>query len=159
MHTTIDVLEPSGARLILPLFDQGQQIHVAAHPHLFRGDASEDEREAFLRSWLSQDAMTALVALSGEGRAVGYLIHEIREREAGAVQRASRTGFLHHIAVDASHRGHGIGSRLIEAMKGRLRETGITTLQSDYFVFNEASAALMRSAGLVPLRMMVEGKI
>jgi len=155
--TTIIDLTPADAKRVIPLFDQVQQLHVAMHPELFRADAPEDEKEAFLRDFLSDDDTHALVALSEDGEALGYLIYEIRDRPANAVQRANRIGFLHHIAVDAAHRGQRLGSRLIEGMKDHLRRAGIVTIQSDYFAFNEASAALMRSAGMVPLRIGVQG--
>lgn len=152
-------LAPADARRIVPLFDQVQRMHVAAHPDIFRADTPDGEKEAFLREWLSREAMTALVALSEDGTALGYLIYEIRVREASAVQRASRTGFLHHIAVDEACRGRRIGARLVAAMKDRLRAAGVGTIQSDHYAFNDASAALMRSAGLAPLRIAVRGTV
>ena len=155
----IAMLEPSDAGRLLPLFDQVQRLHVAAHPALFRADASEAEKEAFLRGWLSQDAMHALIAMAEDGAILGYLIYERRERAASVVQNASRIGFLHHIAVDEAHRGKRLGTRLMDTMKERLRRDGIATLQSEHFAFNEASAALMRSAGLAPLRITVQGAI
>lgn len=154
---TIAELDPPDAERLVPLFDQVQRIHVAAHPDLFRSDATGAEKAAFLRGWLSDDAMHALVALSDGGAMLGYLVYEIRERPAGAVQRAGRIGFLHHIAVDGAYRGRRIGSRLMDAMKERVRRDGVTALHSEYFAFNAESAALMRSAGLVPQRITVHG--
>jgi len=156
---TIATLAPSDAPRLVPLFDQVQRIHAVAHPALFRTDIPESEKAVFLEDWLSQDATHALVALSEAGDVLGYLIYELRERAASVVQRANRIGFLHHIAVDEAHRGRRIGSRLMEDMKDRLRRDGITALHSEHFAFNEASAALMRSAGLLPLRITVHGTI
>ena len=35
----------------------------------------------------------------------------------------------------------------------------VSIMHSDYFTFNEVSAALMRSAGLLPLRVVVGGSV
>lgn len=152
-------LQAEDASRLLPLLSQVQAMHVPAHPDIFHDDASETEREGFLRGFISRDDVTALVAITEEGYVIGYLIYEIQARDASSLKSAFQVGFLHHIAVDETRRGQGVGSELIMEMKTRLRATGISKLRSEHFAFNTQSAALLQSAGLSPLRITVEGDL
>lgn len=149
----------SESGLLLPLLAQVQDLHVAAHPEIFHSRASVDERRAFLSDWLARDSIEALAAVSDDQVAVGYLIYEIQERDASVLKNASRVGFLHQIAVDEACRGRGVGTLLIEEMKSRLRRVGVRRLRSEYFAFNKASGSFLRSVGLRPLRITVDGAI
>ena len=55
-----------------------------------------------------------------------FLVAEHLERIIGAVIGGydGRRGLIYHLAVDASYRGQGIGSRLMDAVEERLRAKG-----------------------------------
>ena len=155
----IRVIRSDDAAALLPLLAQVQDLHVQAHPEMFREDAPDEERAQFLGNFLSRDGVTALAKYNEAGRITGYALYELMSRSESALNSARRIGFLHQIVVDEACRRQGIARALIEEMKARLRDAGITRLGSEHFSFNEASAELMKSAGMVPLRVTVEGKI
>lgn len=152
-------ISPDEADDLLPLLGQVQALHVQAHADIFRADTPDAEMAAFLRAFLSRDAVTALAHRVGTGPVNGYLIYEIQTKGDSALKSARRVGFLHQIAVDAAHRRQGIALRLIDAMKQRLREAGIEQIASEHFAFNHPSSALMEAAGLHPLRITVAGRL
>ena len=157
MTWAIRAITADEAACLPPLLAQVQAIHAEARPDHFRVETDPEEVLAFLRGWLSEDAVTALVAFGPDGAALGYLIVGIETREASALTHPHRRAMLHHIAVDRACRRSGIGSALIEAMKARVRAQGVTRIATTYAVFNAPSAALMRKAGLEPLVIVAEG--
>ncbi len=147
------------AATLLSLLAQVQAIHVHAHPDIFRSDASTESREDFLREFISRKEVTALAYRSDDGTVSGYLIYEVQRRGESALKTARQVGFLHQIAVDGRKRGQGIGSELVEEMKSRLRKIRVSKLCSEHFAFNEPSASFLRSSGMAPLRITVEGDL
>jgi GNAT superfamily N-acetyltransferase len=101
--------------------------------------------------------MVGLAAVAPDGSALGYALVEAQAVEASAVNHARRRGVLHHVCVDATWRGRGLGSALVEEAKAWLRAQGVARLGASYWTFNEASAALMRRAGLRPALIWAEG--
>ncbi|MFX0541853.1 GNAT family N-acetyltransferase [Roseovarius sp. S4756] len=145
------------ASILLPLLGQVQQLHVEAHPDIFRDDTQPSDLREFLRQFISKKEVQALACLSDEENAIGYLIYEVQEHGPTALKSAYRIGFLHQVAVDEAYRGQGVASDLIEEMTLRLRTTGVSKIRSEHFAFNLPSAALMNAAGMRPLRITVEG--
>ncbi len=152
-------LEPHDASSIIPLINQVQRIHAERLPETFRENIPAAELEAFLRNWLSRENVTALLATGSKGKPVGYLIFEIQAKEPGTFKKPNTTCFLHHIAVDEHHRRQGVGTALIDEMKQRAQQNRAVSIVSEYYAFNHASSALMKSAGLEPVSIVVESKI
>jgi len=150
-------IDASEAAMLLPLLNQVQSLHSAAYPQIFRTETDTEQLAAFLNEWVSREGVTTLVAESDAGAFVGYAIGEIHEHTESPLKRASRLGLIQHVAVDEEYRCLGIGLQLIEELKSRLRASGIERVQAQHYIFNAASAALMRKAGLEPLRVTVEG--
>lgn len=155
----IETLAPDDAADLLPLLDQVQALHVDAHPEIFHADSPPQERADFLGKWIATDQVTALVARGTQQRILGYAIFEVSERPAGVLKRARKQAVLHHVTVSAEHRGGGIGKCLINEVKIRARTAGADAIVADYFCFNQASAALMRSAGMAPLRVTTTARL
>jgi len=155
--TVIREIYATEAATLLPLLNQVQSLHAAAHPQVFRNDTDGGQVAAFLNEWVSRDEITALVAVSEAGTIVGYAICEIQEHKESLLKKATRHGLIHHVSVDEEYRGQGIGLCLIEEIKSRLRARAVLRVQSEHYAFNQASAALMRKAGLEPLRVTVDG--
>ncbi len=155
---TIREVPASEARSLLPSLKQVQDLHVSALPGVFRADPSDVELGEFLKEWLATEGVVALAAHSGTGDVVGCAVYEIEDMPPRPLIRAWRNGLLKHIVVDETCRGTGIGSRLVEEVKSRLRADGIDRVRAHHFAFNDASSALMRKAGLLPLLVTVEGR-
>ncbi|OIQ76684.1 acetyltransferase (GNAT) family protein [mine drainage metagenome] len=142
-------IEASEAALLVPLNAVMQRLHAAARPDVFHCDASEAEVAEYFAETLARVGWFALVA-EVEGRAVGYALCEVQRVEGNAMNRARVRGFLHHIAVAENARRRGVATALIEAAKARFRAEGATVWATTYWVWNEASVALMAKAGLTP---------
>jgi len=159
LNPTIRAIEPQDSELILPLLEIVQSVHSTARPDIFRLETDRTELSRFLQDWLATPAVTGLVALDPNAHAVGYLVFEIQEHERQPLLQPSRLGFLHHLCVDPGYRRVGIGSKLVEEMKERLRLLGIARLSTEYWAFNVSSAAFMAKARFAPLRVVAEVKI
>ncbi len=155
----IEPLSADQAELLLPLLDQVQALHVAAMPSIFHADATPEEKAAFLRHWLDAENIFARVARLSDGALIGYAIYELQHRQQSVLTRSNVSGFLHHIAIDAAYRGKGVGGQLLAQVQEDLRAQGAKDIYTEYFCFNAASAALMRSTGLEPLRVTARAKL
>ena len=69
------------------------------------------------------------IAIEPGGEAVGFLEASIRSEAPGCA--TGRIGFIEGWYVDAAHRGHGIGRRLVQAAEDWAREQGCTEMASD----------------------------
>lgn len=159
MDWVIRRVEASEAELILPLFRQVQALHAAARPEAFKAPSNSDELLGVLREMLGPAGLTGLVAAAPSGEALGYAIYGVEVIEPSAQRHGQRLGLLHHVCVDRDWHRRGIGSALVEATKAGLREQGIARVRATYWSFNEASAALMRRAGMEPSHIRAEGPV
>jgi len=96
-----------------------------------------------------------LVALAGK-RVVGFLIGEVRDWEFGSPP----CGWVFAIDVDPAARQSGIGSKLLAALTGALRQTGVRKLRTLLSHDNTLILSFFRSQGmmaapLIPLEMDV----
>jgi len=94
-----------------------------------------DEPEALAR-YLARNPGLSLAARDG-GRMVGAVLcgHD------------GRRGYLHHLAVAASHRRRGIGRALVERCVDGLRREGIAKCHLMVYHHNAAGQAFWRSIG------------
>jgi aminoglycoside 3-N-acetyltransferase I len=89
----------------------------------------------------------------------GYLIYEIETRPSTPMRRGETRAILHVISVDATHRGQGVGSALIQAMRAELDPEAVQTIATTYATFNTPSAALMARAGFEPKLIVAEWRL
>lgn len=77
------------------------------------------------------------------------LVAEIETQIVAAVLcgHDGRRGFLNHLAVAHSHRGRGLGRRLVEACLAQLAPLGILKCNIYLYVDNDAGAAFWRRLG------------
>ena len=150
---------PQDAGAILPLLAQVHALHVAERPHAYVADPDPEAVEAWLRGWLSDTDVTALLAEAEDGAAAGYLIFTVQRRPASVLRPARVRCMLEHVGVDAPLRRRGVGAALIADMRRRARAAGADHVATIHAQFNEASAALMASAGLTPAYALREGPV
>lgn len=99
------------------------------------GLSDADTREAIAR-YLNRNPGSSFIA-----REHGKLI--------GAVLCGSddRRGYLHHLAVAASHRGQGIGQRLVEHCMQALQRQGITRCHIFVYRNNDVGKGFWKKTG------------
>lgn len=85
------------------------------------------------------DSEVAVAEEAGGGRTVGYvtLLYD----------RATRIGWIHHMAVVADLRGHGLGRRLLEHALGRLRAERMTIARIETLEQNPVGRHLFPTLG------------
>ena len=142
--------------LILPLVAQVQALHVRREPGYFQPDQDAAALIGFFSARLAE-GQTLLID-ERQGRVAGYALFFVDERPENLFSKAHRVGHLDQICVDHGFRRQGVGRALIGAMQAQLRAPGIDGWTADYWAFNAASDALMRSSGARPFCVMVRGK-
>ena len=154
----IQELEPQDAACLIPLLRQVHDLHVIAHPDLYRAEPPDQDLAAFLQNWIARPEVTALIAGTVPNPS-GYLIYEIETRPASVLRHAETRAMLHHICVEAAARREGIGQAMIGKMAETLRARRISNMVTTYAAFNSASAALMARAGFAPLTIVAAQRL
>jgi [ribosomal protein S18]-alanine N-acetyltransferase len=95
--------------------------------------------EELLKDWVAGDDV--MLVVEAEGKVVGFMLTQLHT--------ATKAGYLSDIAIDPDWRGHGIGSRLIEAVLARLKERGIEYVYGLTKVENEKIHGLLKKFGFV----------
>ncbi|WP_137992036.1 diaminobutyrate acetyltransferase [Streptomyces vilmorinianum] len=116
---------------------------AADGPHLWR--IARDSGALDLNSpysyllWCRDFADTSVVARDSEGRPVAFVTGYLRPDEPGTL-------FVWQVAVDAAHRGLGLGAALLDALSARVAETsGLDRIETTITPDNEPSERLFRS--------------
>jgi len=111
-----------------PLFKELVAFHrdVAGEEWPVRDEeAAWAHRRAEYVSWLGDGRARMLVAVEGDGAALGYAVLSVKSSGA-SWDVGERIGELETLAVATTARGRGVGSLLIEACRARLRAEGIS---------------------------------
>jgi len=122
--------------------------HVRHRPDLFIDSPEQDALEAFFLARLTDPSVTAFVAETSDGRAVGYAQARIVSWDASALVRSGLVVFLDQIAVAPDAGGMGVGSALLEAVREVGRKAGCRRLVTEVWDFNEDARAFYDAAGL-----------
>ncbi len=155
----IRAISPDEVDRLLPLHFMVQAIHSAARPLNFRADPDPAETRAFFCEMLGRENVRILIAETEAGQAVGYIMVEAQDIPRSAFNCARLRGFIHHIAVDPEHRRQGIGSALVMAARDWFVARGMAQWAVSYWLFNTASAGLMRKHGLEPAHLVAESRL
>lgn len=155
----IDVITSASAGRLVPLNAVLQSLHAAERPDIFRPAPDPTEVERLFRDALAQDDHFALVAVDPSLGDIGYAYCEVLDTPQDALTHARRRGVLHHIAVLQAARRRGAASALIDQAKRRFLVAGAAEWTASYHVWNDASASLLRAAGLRPTIVRAEGRL
>lgn len=82
--------------------------------------------ETRIAYYLRRDPEAALIAES-DGRAIGFMIGEIRSGEFGLEEP---TGWIEVLGVDPDFQGQAVGRRLAEAMLDHFRKSGAVSVRT-----------------------------
>lgn len=151
----IDDLEPLWAAL--------NEHHVAIAPELASlgpvrtRDGSWRVRRADYERWLAAPDSLVLVA-EDDGRPVGYALVTFRGPEE-AWASGERIGVVQTLSVLPSHRGAGLGTRLLEAAFDGMRELGAGEVEITTLDANVDSQRFYERFGLPRFAVKYLGKI
>jgi ribosomal protein S18 acetylase RimI-like enzyme len=76
--------------------------------------------------YLRRDPEASVIA-EADGRAVGFMLGEVRSGEFGIEEP---TGWIEHLGVDPDARGKAIGRRLAEAIMDYFRRQGVQSVRT-----------------------------
>jgi ribosomal protein S18 acetylase RimI-like enzyme len=129
---------------------------LAGHPPRSEQESWQARRERYLQ-WLAAPGAFLLIA-EHETTILGYAV-----LSPGPGMQAWQTGLwigdLHDLAVAASERGQGIGTRLLHAVKAELAAQGITELRLNVTAANDGARRLYERNGLRVITHIMLGPV
>jgi len=138
---------PEDLPAIGPIAGEVHSMHLAAHPEIFRSDGPGPM--SYLADHLLDPARVYLVA-QVDADIVGYAGAEVRREPASALKRASAVMEVHEIGVRATHRGHGIGDRLLDALRAEAVHRGLESMTLTVYTFNTDARSFYLRRGFQP---------
>lgn len=70
----------------------------------------------------------SLIAVDSNGKVIGFVVSKMWQEKTQVVMDSKR-GWIQVLLVDSEHRGHGIGTSLLEHAEAALKENGAEVLQ------------------------------
>ncbi len=163
----IDIVKAGGERVddLEPLARSLHAYHLTVDPAI-PGIPPRDadgwwaiRRERYAR-WLAEPDAFALLAQRDDEKAepVGYAVVSIRGAD-DSHRSGSRFAELQSLAVMDGMRGAGIGSALLQAVDGELRELGLEELAIGVLATNHEAMRLYEREGFKPWVVITLGKV
>lgn len=137
------------ADLISRLNEAIQQFHCQLAPEHFKSP-SHDSVTAELRSMLSEEGMSGLIAWEGD-TPIGYCLLKIVEREPNAWTCGFRRLLVDQLSVEPEWRRRGVGTLLVEAACQFAREHNINEIVLEYWTNNDMARKFYASLGFAPM--------
>ena len=122
--------------------NQVAALHTAWRPDLFR-EAEISYPEDYLKSCIRDKA---LFVAKLDGAVVGYTAFWIWETN-GPCSVPRKVLSINDFCVDAPHRGHGIGTRMMTELRILARAFGCTDLQLTVYPQNDAAINFYQKCG------------
>jgi len=123
-----------------------QDLHVAAHPDVFRPSSDLPSIEDFFSKSISDTSQHVLVA-EVDGMAVGYLCATIEREPAHTFKRDTTRLYVHQVAVATNRRRRGIGRALFAAVEQIAQDQSIDDIALDTWSFNQEAQDFFASLG------------
>ncbi len=137
---------------LLTLFEELDELHRRALPHIFRKPPDAAGRERSIPDgWMDGPDSIVLVADSGRDGLLGLAIFLEKTRGATIVSRERRFAELDHLIVAGKARRRGIGRSLVNAGRDWARSRNLHGLEVAFWSFNEEARAFYRHEGFSPL--------
>ena len=135
------------------------RAHARHRPDLFVSVPATDALEAQLSSQMEDPNITFLIAETTDGRPVGYAMARLVTRHASALTISDQVISLQQIAVDPNAARSGVGSALLDEVRGLGRTAGCRRLVTEVWDFNEGAYAFYQAAGLRPTKRMLDQEL
>lgn len=123
-----------------------QSLHAAHHPDIFKTPQSEVFAIAFFDEMLADPATSIFIA-EADGKALGYILCKLVERDETPFTFAMRYLLVDQISVRSGARQQGVGSALIKQAELLAKELGVQKIQLDSWDFNINAHAFFEGVG------------
>lgn len=128
-----------------------QRLHIGWRPDLYKAAEPVCSRERFEK--LISEAR--LLVAESDGRVVGLLSFRYRHTESDK-QIARDVLFVDDLAVKEEYRGQGIGSRLLQFVKDKVRAERLDGLELQVLAKNTAARKLYEGLGFTEKSVNME---
>lgn len=145
---------PTDAPALAEMLHDLHALHVHYRPDRFHAGASAAERAAFFTDRMAAGAQVLAYRTSGVPR--GYLMWEIQDLPATALEHPRRQALLDHIFVEPAWRRRGLATRMLRAFRDQVAAAGLSGWVVRVHSFNAASLALMQRHGAQPQVVQLE---
>ncbi|CAN7190454.1 MULTISPECIES: GNAT family N-acetyltransferase [Microbacterium] len=133
-----------------------QLLHAEGRPDLFREPEPEALR-AFLAEQLAEGAIVLIADV--DGAVGGYILAEVNARPANPFRHASKSLYVHHIAVDPGQRRQGVGQQLMDAAVAIGRAEDVDAVRLDSWSFNHDAHTFFEAMGFTPINVVFERRL
>ena len=153
MPLRIELAQASDVDDLVRLNGIAQNLHAQLCPDIFRSDWDPSElQNAWLERIGKQDSQVAVAKIDSE--LVGCIWFETQDRPQTELVHARRRIYVHHIVVDETARGAGIGAALLQYAEAEAERLGIETVVLDAWASNSTAQAFFSSQGYEPLNIV-----
>jgi ribosomal protein S18 acetylase RimI-like enzyme len=152
---TIERAVPEDYEGICDVLAEGDAVHEANVRDVFRPKTGPARPREFLLERIAGPGSTILVAREG-ARIVGVVevVMKPPVLRDGMVPR--HVALIDNVVVRATHRGRGIGTRLVDAAETWAREKGAAVTELNVWAFNASAKKLYERLGYVTRTIRME---
>ncbi len=119
--------------------------HATDLPGRFHTEGPQGDLQGFFADKMAEGARALVYRTEGVARA--YLLWQVIDQPATALEHARKLALLDHIYVAPIWRHRGLARRLIARFEAESAALGCTSWVTRVHAFNEASAAMIQEAG------------
>lgn len=146
------------AESIAQLTAEVQQLHIKAHPQLFR-PAHEVLFSKNKLAALLKDSNNIVGVAQAEGEIVGHVYAEVIHRAKNAFRHAESTIYVHQIGVREESRRRGIGSALMNFIEEQAAALGVNAIGLDHWAFNTSARDFFEARGFTPSQVKMRKEL
>lgn len=119
--------------------------HVKDVPWRFHAEGAQKDLQSFLADRMAAGARALIYRTEGVARA--YLLWQVIDQPATALEHARKMALLDHVYVAPIWRRRGLARRLVARFEAESAALGCGSWVTRVHAFNEGSTAMMQGAG------------
>jgi ribosomal protein S18 acetylase RimI-like enzyme len=152
---TVRAAAPDDYERLLVVFDEAEQFHREALPHVFRAPPDHFPDRALFESWVADvDADVIVADLSGE--LCGFVVVERMTSPETPIQGHRARAGVPLLAVRSDARRMGVGRRLMEAVSRWAQERDLSVVALTVWEFNQPALEFYESLGFRAVSRVME---
>jgi ribosomal protein S18 acetylase RimI-like enzyme len=130
---------------LIALFEEFQAHHSSLIPDVY-GTPSSSELADWFKVKFDDSTIPVLIAIA-DGRAVAYSVVRFAKDESSLFRHPRSYAYIIHAHVTAEYRNRGIARALLEEIKRRARQAGISKIELGVNSANKEARAAWYSMG------------
>ena len=149
---SIRAASPLDAALLATLNRDVQRLHAELDPGFFKPHPDDKEVAAFFADRIALPENHLLIAGADDGPK-GYVWFEVQERPETPLTLARRRIYVHHLSVQASARGQGVASALLNRVEEEALARGIADVALTTWAANASACSFFSARGFAPFNV------